>query len=78
MQQRAEIASWLADTVLADKSVYGNQTLADRVDCQEETFKSYGIEQREAAMALIGISDAQGDLGIHPGEASVVYPKFVE
>jgi hypothetical protein len=30
---------------LADKSFYGDQTLADRIDCEEKTFKSHGTEE---------------------------------
>jgi hypothetical protein len=30
---------------LADKSVYGNQSLADRIDGEKETFKSHGTEE---------------------------------
>jgi hypothetical protein len=32
-------------TQLADKAVYRNQTLADRIDCEEKTFKSHGTEE---------------------------------
>ncbi len=33
-------------TELADKTFYGDQTLGDGIDCQEETFKSHSAEQR--------------------------------
>ena len=33
-------------TELANKSIHRNQTFADRIDCQEKTFKSDGTEQR--------------------------------
>src|ERR1700745_2130129 len=46
MQQISEIPSRLADPQLANKSIHGNQTFADWVDCQEKTFKSHGTEQR--------------------------------
>jgi len=45
-QQAIGIESWLADPQLADKPIYGDQTLADRIDCEEKTFKSHGAEQR--------------------------------
>jgi hypothetical protein len=45
-QQAIGIESWLADPQLADKPIYGDQTLADRIDCEEKTFKSNGAEQR--------------------------------
>jgi hypothetical protein len=48
MQQITETASRLADTALADKPVYGNQTLGNRIDGQKKTFKGHGAEQRKA------------------------------
>jgi putative tryptophan/tyrosine transport system substrate-binding protein len=48
MQQITETASRLADTALADKPVYGNQTLGNRIDGQKKTFKGHGTEQRKA------------------------------
>jgi hypothetical protein len=33
-------------TKSANKPVYGNQSLADGINCQEKTFKSHGAEQR--------------------------------
>jgi hypothetical protein len=36
-----------SQTQLADKPVYGKQTLADGIDCEEKTFKSHGAEQRK-------------------------------
>jgi hypothetical protein len=39
----AETVSW---PVSAGKSLYRDQALGDRIDCQEKTFKSHGSEQR--------------------------------
>jgi hypothetical protein len=44
-QQAIGVERRLAGPRLADKSVYGNQTLADRIDCEEKTFKSHGTEE---------------------------------
>jgi hypothetical protein len=46
MQEISETASWLANTALANKTVYRNQALSDRIHGQEKTFKSHGTEQR--------------------------------
>jgi len=35
-----------SQTELADEPVYGNQSFADGINCQEKTFKSHGAEQR--------------------------------
>ena len=47
-QQAIGIEGWLADLQLTDKSLYGDQTLGDGIDCEKKTFKSHGAEQRRA------------------------------
>jgi hypothetical protein len=46
IQKITEVVGWLADSGLANKSVYWDQALGDRIDCQEKTSKSHGTEQR--------------------------------
>jgi hypothetical protein len=56
MQQITETASQLADTALADKPIYGDQTFSDGIDREKKTFKSHGAEQRWA----VGYNKAWG------------------
>jgi hypothetical protein len=44
-RQICEKASRLSDTPLAYKPIYRDQTLGNRIDCQEKTFKSHGTQQ---------------------------------
>src|SRR5688572_31598988 len=44
-QQAIGVERRLAGPRLADKSVYGNQTLADGIDCEEKTFESHGTQE---------------------------------
>jgi len=46
MQQAIVMESQRTNPVLTDKPIYGDQTLADRIDCEEKTFESNGAEQR--------------------------------
>jgi hypothetical protein len=56
MQEISETASWLANTALANKTVYRNQALSDRIHGQEKTFKSHGTEQRRTIRGYEALS----------------------
>jgi hypothetical protein len=45
-QQDYTSESWIEERVSADKPVYRNQSLGDRIDGEKKTFKSHGTEQR--------------------------------
>jgi hypothetical protein len=46
IQEITEVVSWMADSALANKSVYRDQALGDRINCQEKALKSHGTEER--------------------------------
>ena len=46
LKQAIGVESRFADLALAYKPIYGDQTLANGIDCEEKTFKSHGAEQR--------------------------------